>query len=352
MSDFAMEPLVHDAWYIGAWSHELDDGPVARRIMGEDVVLFRSGDGTAGALEDRCCHRGVKLSLGAPVEQGLQCGYHGMVFDGGGACVVNPGEKPSPAFRVRAFPVVERQHFVWIWMGDPAQADTGLIVDFAWHDRTDEWNFHYARYDIAANYMFMIDNLMDLTHLGYVHTSTIGGNPGEHDDAELTTTRTERGARYVRWMMGSTPPPSFIKVAGFKGKVDRWQDFEYIAPASVRQWGGGHDAGTGGREDRDKPGGMVVRLFHHATPADEENFHYFFSTAVRGQAFDAPGNTAFHSDILEAFLEDKSFIEAQQEAVGRDPARPLLLRGHDKAVAYSRRAIKKMRAAEFPAAAE
>ncbi|MXW92055.1 MAG: aromatic ring-hydroxylating dioxygenase subunit alpha [Rhodospirillaceae bacterium] len=276
MSDFAMEPLVHDAWYIGAWSHELDEGPIARRILGEDVVLFRSGDGTAAALEDRCSHRGVKLSLGAAVEQGLQCGYHGLVFDGSGACVVNPGERTSPTFCVRAFPVVERQHFVWIWMGDPALADTGLIVDFAWHDRTDEWNFHYARYDIAANYMFMIDNLMDLTHLGYVHTSTIGGHPGEHDDAELTTTRTARGARYVRWMMESTPPPSFVKVAGFEGKVDRWQEFEYVAPASVLQWGGGHDSGTGGRENREKPGGMAVRLFHHATPADDENFHYFF----------------------------------------------------------------------------
>ena len=78
----------------------------------------------------------------------------------------------------------------------------------------------------------------------------------------------------------------------------------------------------------------------------------FFSTAVRGQALDSPANTAFHADILEAFLEDKIFIEAQQEAVGKDPARKLLLRGHDKAVAYSRRAIRKMRETEFAAAAE
>ena len=237
-------------------------------------------------------------------------------------------------------------------MGDPDRADTGQIVDFAWHNMTDEWNFHYARYDIAANFMFMMDNLMDLTHLGYVHTSTIGGHPGEHDSAELTVSRTERGARYVRWMMESTPPPSFVKVAGFEGKVDRWQDFEYIAPASVLQWGGGHDSGTGGRENREKPGGMAVRLLHHATPADEENFHYFFSTAVRGQGLDTPANIAFHEDILEAFLEDKLFIEAQQEAVGKDPNRKLLLRGHDKAVAYCRRAIKQMRVNEFAAAAE
>ena len=78
MSDFAMEPLVRNAWYIAAWSDEIDDGPIARKILGEDIVVFRSDEGTAGALEDRCCHRGVKLSLGSATNNGLQCGYHGL----------------------------------------------------------------------------------------------------------------------------------------------------------------------------------------------------------------------------------------------------------------------------------
>ena len=163
-----------------------------------------------------------------------------------------------------------------VWLGDPDAADESLIVDFPYHDMREEWNFQFGKYDIAANYMLMVDNLMDLTHLRYVHGSTIGGNPNEHDDAELTTDRTKNGAHYVRWMMESTPPPSFVKTAGFAGKVDRWQDFEYIAPASVLQWGGGHDSGTGARENRNKPGGLAVRLFHHATPVDDNNMYYFF----------------------------------------------------------------------------
>ncbi|MGE3245096.1 MAG: Rieske 2Fe-2S domain-containing protein [Beijerinckiaceae bacterium] len=352
MVNLAMEPLVRDAWYVGAWSNELDDGPLARKLLGQDMVLFRGADGKAGALEDRCPHRGVRLSLGASVEKGLQCGYHGMVFGRDGACTVNPGEALNPGFKVRSFPVVERQNFVWVWMGDPARADEGAIVNYDYHDRTDEYNFHYARYDIAANYMFMIDNLMDLTHLGYVHTSTIGGNPAEHDHAELITERTENGAHFCRWMMASTPPPSFQAVAGFKGKIDRWGDFEYVAPASVLQWAGGHDADTGGRENRDKPGGLVLRLFHQATPADEHNFHYFFSTALRGKAKDDPANLAFHADILKAFLEDKVFMESQQDIVGRDPSRALLLRTHDKAVAYARQAIRRMQETALSEAAE
>ena len=133
---------------------------------------------------------------------------------------------------------------------------------------------------------------------------------------------------------------------GWASWRDRWQDFEYVAPASVIQWGGGHDANTGGREDRNKPGGLVVRLFHQATPANDNNFYYFFSTAVRGLAKDHPGNVAFHKDILEAFLEDKLFMESQQEIVSRNPERALILRTHDKAVAFARQAIHRLQEKE------
>jgi len=352
MTEFAMEPLVRNAWYIAAWVHELDDGPIARKIMGEAMVLFRDSDGKASALEDRCCHRGVKLSLGKTVDLGLQCGYHGLVFDGSGACVDNPGEKLNPSYQVRAFPAVERQKMIWVWTGEPARADESQIVDFPYPDREGEWNFHFGRYEIEANYMFMIDNLMDLTHLGYVHLSTIGGHPDEQNIAELDTVRTDRGAKYVRWMMNSTPPPAFVKAGKFDGPVDRWGEFEYIAPGTVLQWAGAHDAGTGGREDRNKPGGLVFRIIHQATPADDTSYHYFFASAVRGQPTEGAANIAFHEANREAFLEDKLFIEAQQDAVSLSPDRRLILREHDKAVAYSRQAIHQLQTTDVPHAAE
>ena len=67
----------------------------------------------------------------------------------------------------------------------------------------------------------MVDNLMDLTHLGYVHGSTIGGNPEQHNDAELTTTKKENGAHFLRWMLDSVPPPSFKNVGGFTTNIDQ-----------------------------------------------------------------------------------------------------------------------------------
>jgi len=66
-----MEPPVRNAWYIAAWPHEINDGPIARKILDEDIVVFRSGEGNAGALEDRCCYRVVKLSLGTTINNGI-----------------------------------------------------------------------------------------------------------------------------------------------------------------------------------------------------------------------------------------------------------------------------------------
>jgi len=351
MTNFAMEPLVRNAWYIAGWSHEIDEGILARRIMNENVVLFRTQNGDAGALEDRCCHRGVKLSLGYACADGITCGYHGLAFGTDGSCIDNPGEDPNPSFKVKHYPLVEKNKFLWIWMGDPALADESLIIEFPYHDDP-SYGFQYGHYPINANYMFMIDNLMDLTHLGYVHGSTIGGDTEKHNVAELETFQTENGARFVRWMGDVTPPPTFVSAGGFEGNIDRLAEFEYKAPASVTQIATVDDAGQGDKTNPNKEGKLGFRLFHHATPVSECEFIYFFSAGVHGVSVDSEPSKKFFEDILEAFLEDKLFIEAQQDAVAEQPDRQLLLRQHDKAVAFARQAIKRLQVQETSLAAE
>ncbi|WP_245220133.1 Rieske 2Fe-2S domain-containing protein [Pusillimonas caeni] len=83
--------FVLNTWYIAAWSKELEDKPLARRICDKPVVLFRGKDGKVGALEDKCCHRGAPLSMGYIVEGGLECGYHGVVHDSQGRVLHVPG---------------------------------------------------------------------------------------------------------------------------------------------------------------------------------------------------------------------------------------------------------------------
>ena len=234
-------------------------------------------------------------------------------------------------------------------MGEPANANEDLIIDFPYHD---QWSFHFGHYPIEANFMFLIDNLMDLTHLGYVHGSTIGGDIENQNVAEVETWKTEQGARFVRWMEDVPPPPTFVASGGFRGNIDRRAEFEYIAPASVMQSTGVFDAGKGSKESIDLDGGLKFRLFHHATPASEGEFHYFFSAGVEGASLDSPESQKFFQDVLDAFLEDKLFIEAQQDAVTRNPSERLLLREHDKAVAYARQAVAQLRRQNLATAAE
>ena len=304
--------FLRNAWYIAAWGDELTEKPVARRICDEPLVLFRDKSGRAVALEDRCCHRAAPLSRGEVVESGIQCGYHGLVFDHSGTCVSIPGQPRIPEdARVRAYPVVEKDAFIWVWMGEAARADASKIVDFPYHNDPARWPMKHDCYAIKGNYMLMVDNLMDLTHLGYLHAKTVGGNPSAHVDAEMKTTRTPTGLKFTRWMRNSVPPPTYVKAYGFKGRVDRWQEFEWIAPASILQWTGAADAGTGAYEGK-REGGFQFRLFHGLTPETETSCFYFWS-CMNGYRQDEPEATEqLYRESAPTFLEDKEMVEAQQ----------------------------------------
>jgi len=128
--------MILNGWYVAAWADELTaDKPVARTICNNPVVLFRTAEGKPAALLDRCCHRAAPLHLGRVVEGGIECGYHGMVFNAAGKCVAIPAQETIPGgAKVRSYPTVERNRLIWIWTGDPAQADETLILDYPWHD--------------------------------------------------------------------------------------------------------------------------------------------------------------------------------------------------------------------------
>ena len=154
--------FVRNAWYVAAWETEIGNAPLARTILNEPVVMFRTPDGIA-ALEDRCCHRALPLSMGKVVGDKIQCGYHGLEFDGSGACVRVPGQsKVPPGAEVRAYPVLQKYGWVWIWTGDPAKADPNHIPDWWWLE-SPEWKTIPGRdgtpMHLEANYLLVSDNL-------------------------------------------------------------------------------------------------------------------------------------------------------------------------------------------------
>ena len=164
-------------------------------------------------------------------------------------------------------------------MGDPAAADPTEIVDYPFHNDAVHWPHRHTMYAIAAHANLMVDNLMDLTHLGYVHESTIGGNPQAHVDAIMDTHPTETGLKFTRWLLGSPPPPTYKKaVPSLAERIDRWQEFEFVAPATVLQWVGAVDADTGAYDQGKRDGGFSMRIFHALTPETETSCLYFWST--------------------------------------------------------------------------
>jgi phenylpropionate dioxygenase-like ring-hydroxylating dioxygenase large terminal subunit len=304
--------FVRNAWYIASWGDELTDAPVARRILNEPIALFRDRAGTAHALADRCCHRAAQLSLGEVVDQGLQCGYHGMVFDGAGKCVHIPGQDKIPDKAVvPSYPLVERDAFLWIWMGEAAKADPARIPDVSYHNDTAHWPHIHDKLHIKGGYLLMVDNLMDLTHLGYVHKRTIGGNPGQHVDAKMETARTQTGVRFTRWMLNSPPPPTYVNAYGFQGRIDRWQEFEWVAPATVLQWTGAKDVGQGAYEGN-RAGGFQFKVFHGLTPETETSCYYYFATATAFKQDDRAAQEQFFRESRATFVEDKNVCEGQQ----------------------------------------
>lgn len=319
--------FLKDYWYVAAWDHEVADGLLARTLLGEPVVLFRTPDGTAVALEDHCCHRGLPLSMGKPVGEGLQCGYHGLTFDRTGACVAVPGQSQvPPGASVRAYPLVERWHWLWIWMGDPERADPALIPDWWWLDHPD-WDLVKGKHlHIQCHYELITDNLLDLSHLAYVHLATIG--TGSITEFPITTEREDDLVRVTRWILDRAPPPLFKTVGGFEGTVDRWQIVETRAPCHTLIYAGAIEAGAadpGPHGTRGEPaGGIHIRNVNAPTPETETSTFYFYGHARDFGLGDAQVSKTMFEQFARTFDEDVGILEAQQRSLDRDPDRPLV----------------------------
>ena len=323
--------FVSDLWYVAAWSYELrapawpampDARPLARRLLGMPIVLYRGADGVVHALEDRCCHRGLPLSLGRVVGTHLQCGYHGLTYDGAGRCVRIPGQAEIPVTaRVRSFPVAEEDGLVWLWPGDGGAADRSLIVRFPRHVDP-AWSWRGERFDYRADHLLLYDNLLDLTHVGYVHPETIGGHPDEHSNATMTVSSDGASLKGVRWMRDVEPPPAYQALRPFAGRIDRWQTIRFD-PGVVRISIAAKDAGTA-RDDEDFDGAYESHGFHGVTPEAPGRCHYFWSVGVPSQV-DAPGLIERKVALTRrTFEEDRVILEAQFARVSEDPQRSLV----------------------------
>ncbi|GAB3804931.1 Rieske 2Fe-2S domain-containing protein [Micromonospora zhanjiangensis] len=222
--------FARDQWYVAAYDSEVGRDLLARTVLGEPLVLYRTGAGEAVALADRCVHRRYPLSESRLDGDTIVCGYHGFTYDPTGACVFVPGQQRIPrTARVASYPVVEQDSFVWVWIGDRDRADPAAIPRAPW---LADPRYAVVR-DMAplnARYELLVDNLMDLSHETYLHGGYIG-TPEVASTPITTEVDEERGIVYVsRHMDDAECPPFYARSTGIQGRITRWQDIEYHPP--------------------------------------------------------------------------------------------------------------------------
>ncbi len=339
--------FLRNTWYVAAWSNEIPAaGMLARTITEVPLLFWRDHSGKVVALIDRCCHRAAPLSKGRLEGDRVRCMYHGLLFDSTGRCVEIPSQDfIPPAARVRAYPVVERSKWVWVWMGDQDKADPSLIPDTHYLDDA-AWRGTpgYMHYD--ANYLLITDNLLDFSHLSYVHETTLGGS-SKYASIRPKITRGDCNVRVERWLIDDEPAPFLTKIKTWPGNVDRWNIYDVVLPGVLLMDSGSAPTGTGAPDGKRVDAALFFGC-QAVTPELANTSHYFFQQS-HGFALDDAGVTEnLRRSVLAGFHEDKDIILAQQKILNLDPDAPMLAMRMDTALAAFRSMIEKAIQAEQP----
>lgn len=301
-----------NAWYVAGFLHELEGQDwVARRILDVPLLLMRGSDGRLAALEDTCPHRLLPLSMGTRIGNEVQCGYHGMRFDLAGRCVEAPGQRDIPAAaRLQTRPLQARHGLLWIWMGQAAAADPGLIPDMHWHDDAG-WAPSSGYHRVEADYRLVMDNLLDLGHESWVHKATIG-NGEEHAIPNYPVrveVENDGVVRAERVMCNIAPPPFFRMVLEHGGPIHRWQVAVSQVPSMCMT-----DAGVFPVEASPEQAFRSVVL-HLLTPETEGTTHYFWANCRNYRLDDAALTVSIQQAIAHTFDEDAVVLKVQQRQI-------------------------------------
>ena len=338
--------FVRNAWYAAAYSDELGrDKPLGSVMLHEPVVLYRRSDGVPAALEDRCVHRSLPLSMGRVRGDAIECGYHGLQYDCAGTCIRIPGQSTIPASaRVRSYPVVERDGFIWVWMGDVGKADPARITSFPWMTKPG-WPQTKLHARIECNYQLVIDNLLDLSHLAFVHATTVGSIELA-DKAEVKTVPTDEGVLTSRWTLDVPPARTYAQFGGYDCNVDRWQISKFRAPSTLIIRNGSAKAGTGAPEGEPGEQRWEFIVCHGVTPETDRTTNYFWAVTHDFAADDPATSAEFHRQSHQVIQEDIAVFTGQQRMLDRKPHAPLVSIRYDNGPMQARRLINRLLAAE------
>ena len=353
--------FVKNAWYNAGWDYMFTQSQknaltqskgslVARKIAGERVVLYRKPSGQMVALEDRCVHRQAALSLGQKEGDNLRCMYHGLRFGPDGKCNEIPGQDHIPPRAcVRAFPVVEKDNWVWVWMGDPARADEKLIPH-AVGPGDPNWNVKTSQMHVQANYRLEIANLADLTHLAWVHQGTLGAPDLDtrqrytHIKPQFTAFPNALRTQYV---VRKVPINSFLShLFPADTQFDLDFDITHTIPCTWVLHFRVHIADQ--NEDGPPTGPLVADTWtsQAVTPNDAESVDYYYSWGAARHCEFSGLSELLRDNLDDAFAEDRHVLEAQHVRMREKPDHPMISIIHDNGPSRMLRILDSMLRAE------
>ena len=344
--------LIRNAWYVAAWPDQVtSDGLLARTICEQPLVLFRGPDGQPVALEDRCPHRLMPLSAGWIDDScTVRCGYHGLRFDRDGRCVEVPGQSRIPErAAVRTFATVEKYGYIWVWPGDPAKADRGMVPEIFEPNDHPDWTVIRGVTHVAGNYQLLNDNLLDLTHETFLHRESLGDD--NIPEFPITIEQDGDHVTVTRWILDHVPAP-FWRAALAKGDVrcDRWQIVHFAPPSTLLLEVGVAPTGTGA-PDGDRSHGVEGFNSHAMTPIDEHSTWYFYSFGRKFQRDDETLNQRLHTAVAGIIEQDRIAIEKIATVMARDDGRELVNLKADGGALRARRIVQHLENDEVSSAA-
>jgi phenylpropionate dioxygenase-like ring-hydroxylating dioxygenase large terminal subunit len=302
--------FLENAWYAAAWSDEVERALFERTIIGRSILFYRDAAGIAVALDNACPHRSAPLHLGKLDGDVVECAYHGLKFNSEGECVYNPhGNQKIPSrARARKFPLEEKHAMLWIWMGEAEHADPNTIPDFSCHT-DDRFPTVKGVIEMDGYYELITDNLMDLTHVEFVHEGILGSDAikrGEHQVHQTGTTIYSN-----RWCPDGLAPPAWDAVFSNYGKpVDHWLYMRWDAPAHMLLDVGVTPPG------RPREEGVFIYGTDILTPRDDGSTYYFWGVSASNGNDGPQVLETWEEAIKMAFGgQDKPIIEAQHAMI-------------------------------------
>ena len=315
--------FLENAWYVASLSDSIGSELTALKLLGNNVVVYRTSTGKPVVLEDSCPHRKLPLSMGRLVDDNVECGYHGLCFNAAGKCVNVPTQdRIPPTAIVKSYPAVDKYGLLWVWLGEEDADESKLL--FIDNFENPAWDITGGDFlDCQCNYLHLADNLLDPSHVAWVHKDSFAAKGTENTPLEMQ--ESADGLIVSRWIYQCDAPPFYQPLLKFSGKCDRLQHYEIRFPSIAINKSIYYPAGEGGPDCAHNKDYYEMISYNFLTPIDENNTRYFWLQQRNTDPSDEAVTKSISKGAKQAFMEDKAILEAVHQGLDTAKTRPINL---------------------------